>query len=227
MHNLVLFSIPLHGKPVVVTLWTLFGLVGNILFSLRVLVQWIASERARKSVVPVSFWWISLAATLVFIIYSIGKITSEGIGYLPFLLGVVITLVPYLRNLWIHYRPADSPRGMRLIIASAIVMALIPAFFFKRTQTATNAVFYIGLLGNAIFGARFFVQWVQSEARQRSVMGLAFWYVSLVGSVIMLIYGVGLLDLVIILSYLFNSIPYVRNILLIRRRQRLGPSQSP
>lgn len=74
-----------------------------------------------------------------------------------------------------------------------------------------------GLLGNLAFFSRFLVQWVASERAGQSVIPLAFWYLSLAGSIILLIYALHRRDLIFTLAYLPNSVVYVRNLMLIRR----------
>ena len=61
----------------IIDAWTVFGMGGNLLYSARVLVQWIASERAKKSIAPRSFWWVSLIACFILIIYSIERSIDE------------------------------------------------------------------------------------------------------------------------------------------------------
>lgn len=51
--------------------WLVIGLGGQLLFSMRFVVQWIASERARRSVVPHLFWYLSLAGGLTLLAYAI------------------------------------------------------------------------------------------------------------------------------------------------------------
>src|SRR4029079_14546933 len=51
--------------------WLAIGLVGQVLFSMRFLVQWITSERAGRSVLPVSFWHLSIAGSLVLLAYAL------------------------------------------------------------------------------------------------------------------------------------------------------------
>ncbi len=58
----------LHGG---ITLWTIFGLIGNVLFSSRFFVQWYVSEKLGRSVIPVSFWYLSLVGSVVTSIYAI------------------------------------------------------------------------------------------------------------------------------------------------------------
>jgi lipid-A-disaccharide synthase-like uncharacterized protein len=196
-----------------VTLFTLFGLLGNALFTCRVLVQWIASERAGRTVVPVSFWWLSVAATSIYIIYA--YLDHE----MPFLLGFTVTLVPYVRNLVIAYRPHRPPRSSIRIGLTAALLCLTSIIIFTK-QREFSGWFMVSLAGNAIFGSRFFVQWIQSEARRKNVMTLPFWYLSLAGSVILLTYSLSQGKIVFILAFIFNVIPYARNIILIHRHRR-------
>jgi lipid-A-disaccharide synthase-like uncharacterized protein len=75
--------------------WLAAGLLGQLMFTARFLVQWIASERAGRSVVPVAFWYFSLAGGIIVLAYGIHRIEPVLIlGQLP---GVVI----YGRNLWL------------------------------------------------------------------------------------------------------------------------------
>ena len=77
-----------------------------------------------------------------------------------------------------------------------------------------------GFVGIVTFGARFFVQWVASEKRGQSVIPIAFWYLSIVGTVICCAYFIARRDAVGILGYLPNAPIYVRNLVLIRRKER-------
>lgn len=70
-----------------------FGFTGQALFSARFLVQWIASERQRKSVVPVLFWYFSLGGGLTLFIYALYREDPV------FMLGQGFGLIVYVRNL--------------------------------------------------------------------------------------------------------------------------------
>lgn len=72
-----------------------FGFAGQALFSARFLIQWIASERQRKSVVPVLFWYFSLAGGLTLFLYAIYREDPV------FMLGQGFGLIVYIRNLWL------------------------------------------------------------------------------------------------------------------------------
>ena len=75
-----------------------------------------------------------------------------------------------------------------------------------------------GLVGNAAFGARFLLQWVASERAGESVIPLLFWYLSIVGSLILLVYAIHLRSPVFMLAYLPNAFVYMRNIALIKQK---------
>ena len=75
----------------------------------------------------------------------------------------------------------------------------------------------IGLLGQAIFSARFIVQWIMSERQKRSVIPVVFWYLSLFGGITLLLYAIHRRDPVFILGQLSGMLIYGRNLLLIQR----------
>ncbi|WP_126975166.1 lipid-A-disaccharide synthase N-terminal domain-containing protein [Frigidibacter oleivorans] len=75
--------------------WVMIGLAGQLLFTARFLVQWLASERARRSVVPVAFWWFSIGGGLILLAYAIYRRDPV------FVLGQGMGLFIYLRNLWL------------------------------------------------------------------------------------------------------------------------------
>ena len=94
-----------------------------------------------------------------------------------------------------------------------------------------NYLVILGLVGNAIFSMRFVVQWIASERQGESVIPVSFWYWSIGGSIIMCFYFVFRRDPVGILAYLPNSLIYIRNLMLIRKRKfaytAAAPSQHP
>lgn len=78
--------------------WVLFGLSGQLLFTGRFLVQWIASERAGRSTVPVAFWWFSIGGGVVLLCYAIYRTDPV------FILGQSMGVFIYARNLWLIRR---------------------------------------------------------------------------------------------------------------------------
>ena len=77
----------------------------------------------------------------------------------------------------------------------------------------------LGWAGNAIFFSRFFVQWYATEKLKRVVVPTAFWWLSLTGSLLLLIYSLRQRDSVFIFAYLFTWIPYIRNLIIHRRHE--------
>lgn len=73
--------------------WVAVGLGGQLLFTGRMLVQWISSERSRRSVVPVSFWWMSLIGATMLLAYFIWRRDIVGV------LGQATGWIIYIRNL--------------------------------------------------------------------------------------------------------------------------------
>ena len=82
------------------------------------------------------------------------------------------------------------------------------------------AVLVIGFTGQALFFMRFFVQWLYSEKHHRSLIPTAFWYFSLGGSSMLLIYALLRRDIVFIVGQSTGFIIYSRNLYLIHREQR-------
>ena len=70
----------------------------------------------------------------------------------------------------------------------------------------------IGFLGQALFSARFLVQWLKSEREKRSVFPIAFWYFSIAGGVTLLAYAISRMDPVFIVGQLSGLLIYCRNL---------------
>jgi lipid-A-disaccharide synthase-like uncharacterized protein len=86
-------------------LWIILGFVAQLLFTMRFIVQWLASEKAKESVIPVTFWIFSLAGGFLLLVYSIARqdpvfIAGQGLG-----------LLIYARNLMLIRKSAKQPRS--------------------------------------------------------------------------------------------------------------------
>jgi len=85
--------------------WFLFGMTGQVVFAARFVVQWLVSEREKRVVIPVAFWWLSITGGVVTLAYAI---------HLPdpvFIIAQSGGLLMYIRNLVIHHRSAGAPRA--------------------------------------------------------------------------------------------------------------------
>jgi lipid-A-disaccharide synthase-like uncharacterized protein len=80
-----------------------------------------------------------------------------------------------------------------------------------------KAWYVIGFAGQICFFSRFLVQWLVSEAKKRSTMPVAFWYLSIAGGMLLLAYAIWRRDPVFILGQSLGQIVYVRNLVLIHR----------
>lgn len=78
----------------------------------------------------------------------------------------------------------------------------------------------IGLAGQLLFSARFLVQWITSEIKRESVVPTSFWFLSIGGSLVLLIYSIHVRDPVFILGQSLGCLIYARNLAMIRRRSQ-------
>jgi lipid-A-disaccharide synthase-like uncharacterized protein len=78
-------------------LWIVVGFIGQFFFSARFIVQWIASERIKKSVIPLSFWFFSIAGSIILLTYAIHRRDPV------FITGQAGGMVVYARNLWLIF----------------------------------------------------------------------------------------------------------------------------
>jgi lipid-A-disaccharide synthase-like uncharacterized protein len=74
--------------------WVLFGIVGQVAFGMRFIIQWIASERRKESTVPVAFWYLSLVGGVILFVYAFWYRHD-----LVFSLGQGAGILIYVRNL--------------------------------------------------------------------------------------------------------------------------------
>ena len=78
--------------------WITLGLSGQLLFFMRFLVQWIVTEKRKKSTIPVSFWFFSIAGGIILLVYSIYRRDPV------FILGQSLGILIYSRNLYYIYK---------------------------------------------------------------------------------------------------------------------------
>ena len=83
--------------------WIVLGLIGQAMFFFRFLIQWIVSERKKQSVIPVSFWFLSIIGSLILLIYALHRKDSV------FIIGQSTGTVIYVRNLMFVYKNKILP----------------------------------------------------------------------------------------------------------------------
>jgi lipid-A-disaccharide synthase-like uncharacterized protein len=98
-HDGRLFGIEWHA-------WKIIGWLGNATFFSRFIVQWYATEKHRRVVVPPLFWWLSLTGSLLLLAYALFYQRDS-----VFIFAYAFTWIPYIRNLVIHHRHLDAHRA--------------------------------------------------------------------------------------------------------------------
>ena len=103
LHNLIWHDGKLLGIDW--SVWKVVGWLGNLVFCARFYIQWYATEKKKRVVVPTAFWWLSLAGSLLLLAYSLHKRDSV------FICAYAVAWIPYTRNLIIHYRHKKAHRA--------------------------------------------------------------------------------------------------------------------
>ncbi|MGL5563227.1 MAG: lipid-A-disaccharide synthase N-terminal domain-containing protein, partial [Tannerellaceae bacterium] len=194
----------------------LVGLSAQLLFSIRTLVQWIASEKAKKVLSPVLFWQLSLLASFIFCMY--GWLRND----FAIVLGQLISYYIYIWNLKIENNWQQLNAGVRFLAYAMPIAALLYVCsdiqgsydkLFNQSDLPLSLILF-GSIGQLIFVFRFIYQWWYSKQLQRSVLPFKFWLISLVGASIIFTYGIIRFDIVLMLGQSFGLVVYIRNMVL-------------
>ena len=103
----------------------------------------------------------------------------------------------------------------------------VGAYLYDVFWTHLDGLALFGVAAQILFAARFIVQWIASERAGRSVVPVAFWFFSMAGGTMTLVYGLARREPVIILGQLFSIFIYIRNLMLIVREARSRRMGSP
>jgi lipid-A-disaccharide synthase-like uncharacterized protein len=195
------------------------GFLSQALFSARILFQWILSEKAQKVLSPVIFWILSLAGSYLMFIY--GWMRDD----FSILLGQMISYYIYIWNLYeqgVWKRINILWQGL-LFLTPLVAVAFVcnhagefMATFLKNDKIPLRLLL-LGSLGQVIFTFRFVYQFVYSARRKESLLPVGFWVMSLLGSLLIVIYGIIRRDPVLVLGQSVGFVAYFRNIVLERR----------
>ncbi|RLD29540.1 MAG: lauroyl acyltransferase [Bacteroidetes bacterium] len=202
--------------------WMIYsiGFIAQILFSSRLIIQWITSEKQRKVITPTLFWVLSLIASFLLFIY----------GYLrddfAIMLGQSLTYFIYIRNLQLQNEWQKFHWALRLMLYS--VPTLIAIYYFNNNVIDRDILFrneaipmwllWLGIISQVVFTLRFVYQWIVSEYQKKSSLPLGFWLLSLVGSILILVYAINRKDPVLFIGHLLGSIIYIRNLIILHKQ---------
>lgn len=197
----------------------LLGFVAQLLFSARLLVQWILSEKVKKVLTPELFWELSLLASFLFFVY--GWLRDD----FAIMFGQTITYFIYIRNMQIQKTWQRLPVLLRTFLW--VFPALILFYSYSNGQSDIQRLFFNqsiplwllvwGSIAQIVFTFRFIYQWIYSERIRRSHLPVGFWLLSLAGSLMILTYAIIRKDLILFLGQLFGSVIYIRNIMISRK----------
>lgn len=202
------------------------GFISQVLFFSRTLLQWVLSERAGKVLSPTIYWVLSIVASYLFCLY--GWFRDD----FSILLGQIISYYIYIWNLkatgvWIKI-PGLVKALLILTPVAAIGFVIKNGNYFVENFLSHPKIpiwlVVFGSLGQVIFTLRFVYQWIYSLRRHVSTLPMGFWVISLVGSGIIVSYGIMRLDPILILGQSVGFIAYTRNIILYRKELKTSYS---
>ena len=201
--------------------WLIYsiGFVAQILFSSRLIIQWIVSEKQKRVITPTTFWTLSLVASFLLFIY----------GYLrqdfAIMLGQSLTYFIYIRNLQLQGEWKRFPKVVQWTLL--LIPTLIIIYYFNNNKIDVDLLFknenipfwllILGIVSQLIFTFRFVYQWLYSEFKKVSALPFGFWLLSLVGSLSILVYAIFRRDPVLFVGHGLGTIIYTRNLFLIKR----------
>lgn len=200
------------------------GFLAQALFSARLIVQWLKSEKAGKALSPVLFWQLSILASWLLFIYGVLR------DDFAIIMGQVIAYFIYIRNLQIQNNWKNLPLISRLIaivtpIIAFIIMAKNWEFHYQQMFKNDNIPILLllwGVAGQITFTFRFIYQWIYSERKGESCLPMGFWIISIIGSVMIISYAIYRLDPVLFLGQGFGVLVYCRNIMIIRKQKYIS-----
>lgn len=192
------------------------GFLAQGLYSARFLVQLVKSEKAGKVLSPVIFWQLSLVASFLLMAYGSFRHDIVIVG------GQMIGYFVYIRNLQIQKVWQTFIFPVRLIFFLLPVVFFVYSFFYELvdfTHLLDNPeidglLLTWGSLGQIVFTGRFLIQWYESEKNKESVFPLSFWYISIVGALMIASYAIIRSDAVLFIGQGFGLLVYVRNIMI-------------
>ncbi len=202
--------------------WLIYaiGFTAQILFSGRSILQWIVSEKSKRVLTPALFWQLSLLASFLLFVY----------GYLrndfAIMLGQILTYFIYIRNMHLQGQWTRFPLILRWFL---YIFPLIILYIGYNNQVYDRALLFqndaiptwllaLGITAQVIFTLRFVYQWIYSERQKESTLPLGFWILSVVGSLLILTYGIIRKDPVLLVGHGLGSLLYLRNIMILKKQ---------
>jgi len=213
------------------------GFLSSLAFASRFIVQWLYSEREGASVVPRSFWQLSLIGNTLLLCHAFFQMQ-----YHVSLIQTANAIISW-RNLNLMQAKTSSWtfRTVLLLLLSALI-SMTTAYILQGYILGVNTLYWfripdtpwtdpaqfavhpywhsVGFIGLNLFASRFWVQWFFAEKAGKSYLGSSFWVISLFGDLLCLSYFFIIRDPVNLIGPLFGLVPYLRNLILIKKQQK-------
>jgi len=208
------------------------GFIANLLFTARFFLQWISSEKKSQSYFSVYFWLISLMGSLLLTAHSFIQVQY------PICLIQTCNIILYWRNWRLTHFTKESLISIQkvwiLLVSSAVTMTSlfmsvsyltlgkiewmrVPDFIEVDPDPISLTWSAIGFFGTFLFASRFWFHWWRAEKNYHNALNSHFWIISVIGSIFALFYFIRIYDLVNIIGYSAGLIPYLRNLLLLKK----------
>jgi lipid-A-disaccharide synthase-like uncharacterized protein len=201
----------------------LIGFGAQLMFASRIVVQWLSSEKAGQVTTPLSFWFLSLAGASLMVVYGVLR------HDIVITVGQTVLFCIYCRNLTLSGYWSATPLLFQILLSLPLVLLLWPPVAsnlvrttFSPSEGITGLLLWIGGCGQLAMFTRFLLQWLHSERLQRSNLPHVFWWTSLAGAVLLLVYACFRRDIVLITGQVFGIGVYLRNLAMIKHHPGLA-----
>lgn len=203
--------------------WLIYaiGFLAQLLFSGRMLLQWIVSEKNKKVLTPRLFWQLSLFASFLLFVY--GWLRDD----FAIMLGQTLTYFIYIRNIQLQGEWSKLPKAFKLFLWIFPFMVVFYGYnnnaydindFFKNDAIPLWLIL-LGSIAQIIFTFRFVYQWIYSEKKKTSSLPFGFWLLSLVGASLILTYAIIRKDPVLFAGHALGLFIYTRNLFILKKQQ--------
>jgi len=190
------------------------GFIAAFLFFFRSFLQWYKSEKESKVESPAIYWQLSLIGSILLLIYGVLR------NDFAIVFGQFLVYFIYIRNLQLQFVWQKMKISSRFFIIAMPIACFVWISTSKsynlqsiiNNEDVSSLLLIWGTIGQVIFTFRFFYQWISSEAHKKSILPLGFWIISIMGSLMILIYAIFRRDPVLFTAHILSFIMYVRNI---------------
>lgn len=215
-----------------------FGFIAQLVFGVRFLQQWLVSERKQESVVTRWFWVLSLIGNLLLLVHSVVQLQIH-VSLIQACNAVIswrnLNLMQAKEQQW-SFRGVLSLFGLSVlsVVALFILQSTLftdsayswfrtPTWLYTPEQLTPMLWHSLGAIAMILFSSRFWVQWWEAERSCNSQLNSSFWWLSLVGGVLSVLYFFQIGDLVNMIGPAIGLVPYTRNLMLIYKKNRSSP----